>query len=141
MNSLRTTEKKSLNQKKTNMIPYHLIAEFILNGVKWSYESYDYHKAKKDLIENDQHYYDSMWFTAIDHFAIPDRYKQKYKVWRIGKIRSVFFNPDGDMWRFKIGCRYAKNFYLSDFGVKVKPILSEEEDSHGLIQQGLAVKK
>ena len=51
-----------------------------------------------------------------------DELKEKYKLTRIGKLREIHFNPNGEMWRFKIGNKYAKTYYCEDFGIKVRPI-------------------
>ena len=50
---------------------------------------------------------------------MPQALKDKYSVDRIGKLREVHFAPNGKAFRFKIGARYAKTFYIEDFGVKV----------------------
>jgi len=114
------------------MISYELIKEFVFDGVKWSYESYD-HKAATEELKNRNNGFDAL-------FGVPDNIKKKYAVWRIGKLRMVYFDRDGQMCRFKIGQRWAKNFYLQDFGVIVKPMIFKSDDVNDLIGQGLAVE-
>jgi len=115
------------------MIPYELIKDFVFHGVRWSYESYDHKAAMEELNKASSHY------NTL--FGVPDVLKQKHAVWRTGKLRLVYFDKNGQMCRFKIGQRWAKNFYLDDFGVRVKPMIFKSEDALDLIGQGLAVEE
>jgi hypothetical protein len=45
------------------------------------------------------------------------------------------------MYRFKICHHWYKNFYIDDFGVKVKPMIFKSDDKYNLIAQGLAVEE
>jgi len=112
------------------MISYELIKDFVFHGVRWSYESYDHKAAMQEMGTSYKPYID-----------IPDVLKQKHVVWRTGKLRLVYFDKNGQMCRFKIGQRWFKNFYLDDFGVKVKPMIFKSDDELDLIGQGLAVEE
>jgi len=120
------------------MIPHNILKELIIGGVKFHYESYDHKKALEEL----QQLYKSQQSTIqyMSYMGIPDAIKQNHIVWRTGRLWGVFFNKKNEMWRFKIGCRYAKNFYTEDFGVRVKPILFKSDDKYDLIGQGLAIE-
>jgi len=134
------------------MIPYSIIKEFVFGGIRFQYESYDHKKAVEEICQiktaggsvtlgiypcqstTNNPLLDSCW-------AIPDKIKKNHLVWRIGKLRQVYFNPQGEMWRFKIGNKFIKNFYLEDFGVTVKPMIFKSDDYLNLIGQGLAVEE
>jgi hypothetical protein len=73
-------------------------------------------------------------------WSLPDEFKQKHLVWRTGKLRAIRFDSRGDIHSFKIGNKFYKTFYMSEFGIKVKPILSRIDDKHNLIGRGLAVE-
>jgi len=131
------------------MIDYNIVKELVLSGCKYQYDSYDYDKARQEIREIiasgkivdpdlDNQYFGE---TYSKDWVIPDKIKQKHQVWRIGKIRLIKFNNNSEMWYFKIGCRYYKTYYIHDFGVKVKPIISKFDDRWGLIPQGLAIEK
>lgn len=119
------------------MIPYEVIKEFILSGVKYKYLSYDHNAAvaemKQSKIIPNSMFLNSSW-------DIPKNIKQKHAVWRTGKLRQVLFAPDGRMWKFYIGARRAKSFSISDFGVGVKPIIFKSDDMHDLINRGFAIE-
>lgn len=127
------------------MIPYKFIAEFIISGVKFKYLSYDHHAAVEELKNNPNNtnidYLGNQMFAPSESdWIIPDEVKQNHLIWRTGKIRSVSFNPQGQMWKFLIGARRAKSFYLSDFGVNVKPIIFKSDDHLDLIGKDMAVE-
>jgi hypothetical protein len=129
------------------MIPYQAIQEFVVNGIKFSYESYDHKKAMEEIRELERQgkpipYGMKNFFEFVNScFGIPDEIKQNHIVWRTGKLREVYFNSDGKMYRFKIGHHWYKNFYIDDFGVKVKPMIFKSDDKYNLIAQGLAVEE
>jgi hypothetical protein len=112
---------------------YELIKEFVFQGVRFSYESYDHKAAVAELKKANTKY--------EDFYGVPDEIKLNHIVWRTGKLRLVYFDKNGEMCRFKIGQRWAKNFYLPDFGVRVKPMIFKSEDALDLIGQGLAVEE
>jgi hypothetical protein len=118
---------------------YKEIESFILSGCKFQYISYDHKKAVE--------YYKNEWKgekypgnEVPQSYDMPKEIKEKFKVLRTGKLRQIEFAPSGKMWRFKIGAKYAKTYYVRDFGDSVKPILERTQDSHKLIKRGLAVE-
>ena len=128
------------------MIPYQILKELLVEGVRFTYQSYDHKKAVLEMSNNSHisptqknaNYYfglpESCW-------GVPEEVKQNNLVWRIGKLRQITFDKNGKMVMFKIGCRWSKTFYLDDFGVKVKPMIFKSDDVHDLIGQGLAVEE
>ena len=127
------------------MIPYELIVKFIISGIKFKYLSYDHHAAVEELNNSSNNtnigYLGNNMFTiSVRDWTIPDEVKQNNIVWRTGKIRKIHFNPDGKMWKFYIGAKRAKGFYLDDFGVNVKPIIFKSDDHLDLIGRNLAVE-
>jgi hypothetical protein len=127
------------------MMPYEYIVNLIVSGVKFKYLSYDHRAAVEELKGNPSnlnvgHLGNHMFSPPEEHWIIPDEIKQNHLVWRTGKIRDVSFNPNGKMFKFRIGARRAKAFYLSDFGVNVKPIIFKSDDNLNLINQGLAIE-
>lgn len=126
------------------MIPYQELLKIVTEGCKFSYESYDHKKAREEIktLGTNVVYQANNYFEMFDScYGIPDYIKQNHIVWRIGKLRSVKFNPDGKMCKFYIGARWAKVFFLEDIGVKVKPIIFKSDDSFDLIGQGLAIEE
>ena len=97
------------------------IKKFILSGCKYKYYSYDHKKALVD-------YHKTEWEKTLNYnpscFDISDELKEKYKIEKIGKLRQIHFNPNGEMFRFKIGNKYAKTYHPDDFGKTVFPILN-----------------
>jgi hypothetical protein len=91
------------------------LASMLLSGCYIEYKSYDHYKAVIDFEKT---------FNGKDHhfncWDIPDEIKEKHVVWRLGKLREIHFLPNGEMWRFKIGAKYAKTFYVEDAGVNFK---------------------
>jgi hypothetical protein len=123
------------------MIPYEILKELVINGVKFKYESYDHKKALKEYEQTQSTSAStSNWACANLAWGIPDNIKKNHAVWRVGRLWEVYFNKKGEMYRFKIGCHYAKNFYLDDFGITVKPIIFKSDDKYDLIGQDLAVE-
>lgn len=121
------------------MIPYNIISELVISGCKFKYESYKHKEALEDYQkqkQNSTNYLDLL----CNGYSVPDEYKLKHLTWRIGKIREIHFNKDCKMWRFKVGNKYYKTFYISDFGVRFKPILFKSDDKYDLISQGLAIE-
>jgi hypothetical protein len=125
------------------MIPYEQLVKFIASGVKFKYVSYDHRAAVEEIKTSGVNIiFDARnYFEKIDScYAIPDNIKQKHAVWRTGKVRMIKFSPNGIMWKFYIGARRAKAFYLNDFGIEVKPIIFKSDDELDLIGRGLAVE-
>jgi len=117
--------------------------ELIANAVKWHYESYD-HKAAVEEIRQTKHvikttnHFDGFNFRS---YPISDELKQKYAHMKIGKLRTMKFDPDGMIQKMYVGRsnKYAKAFFPQDVGDTIKPILNPNDDKFGLIQAGLAV--
>ena len=102
------------------------IKEIIMSGCKFRYISYDHKKALVDYREN---YNPSLGNNGTEYknptpscYYMPQQYKDKYRVERVGKLRAIFFNPIGEICKVKIGNKYTKSFYPSDFGVSVFPL-------------------
>lgn len=129
------------------MIPYQALKELILSGVRFSYESYDHKKAMEEIEQikksgNPISYQQKNMFQFANcSYGVPDEIKANHIIWRTGKLRLVYFDKNGQMCRFKIGQRYFKNFYLEDFGVRVKPMIFKSDDEFNLIGQGLAIEE
>ena len=129
------------------MMSYEAIKEVVFEGCKFSYESYDHKKAIAEIEQikatggNVPYQMKNMFESVNSSWGVPDCIKQNHVVWRTGKLRLVYFDKNGQMCRFKIGQRYYKNFYLEDFGVKVKPLIFKSADRWDLIGQGLAVEE
>jgi len=117
--------------------------ELIANAVKWHYESYD-HKAAVEEIMKTRHVikttnnYDGFNFRS---YPISDELKVKYAHMKIGKLRSMKFDPEGMIAKMYVGrsSKYCKGFFPQDVGKSIKPILNPNDDKFGLIQAGLAV--
>jgi hypothetical protein len=118
---------------------YHEIESFILSGCKFQYISYD-HKKAADYYKNEWKGEKYLGPKIPQSYGMPKEIKEKFQVLRTGKLRQIEFSPNGKMWRFKIGAKYAKTYYRDDFGDSVKPILDPKQDVHKLIKRGLAVK-
>lgn len=117
------------------MISNSIIMELIADGVQWYYLSYD-HKAavmatNPPLTSN----------VGWAHHWIPDDIQQQFPLWRVGKLRSLRFDPDGMINRMYIGrmFKFAKRFFPQEVGETVKPILNKHNDKHGLINAGIAI--
>lgn len=133
------------------MIPYEILKELIIHGVRFSYVSYDHKKAIAEIEEIKKtgiNPYPPM-VIDINHFLglpnsywmIPDEVKKNHIVWRAGRVWEVFFNKDRRICRVKVGNRYPKSFQVEDFGVIVKPMIFKSDDKYDLIGQGLAVEE
>lgn len=102
------------------------LKQIIISGCKFKYKSYDFRAAKIEFIST----LDSREipeFEESDKLCsdyMPKYLKEKHLVWREGKLRSVDFNPNGDIYRCKIGThiKFAKTFFLEDFGESVFPL-------------------
>lgn len=108
---------------ETNMTTHELL-DIIKTGCKFEYKSYDHKKAVEIYKETPQYIKHQSEFKEVPNcFYMPDEIKEQTAVWKVGKVRSIKFSPIGKIQTVKIGNRYSKTFYLSDFGVTVKPIL------------------
>lgn len=118
--------------------------ELISEGVQWYYLSYDHKAAVDELMQAGT----SVHFSGsaptkpdYSYFPVPNEVKNNHLVWRVGKLRSMRFDPDGMINRMYIGrmYKYAKVFSPRDMGKTVKPILNWNCDRWGLISAGLAI--
>jgi len=119
-----------------NRIPEQIFKELILKGVnEFMYESYDHKSAVEHGAKPNT--------KATDWMDVPDQLKQKFLIWRRGKIRDMAFCPDGGIKKIYVSNKflYKKVFYPTQFGLTVKPIIFESDDEHGLIKKGLAHKQ
>jgi hypothetical protein len=110
--------------------------ELIANGTLWYYQSYD-HKA---AIEEMQKLYPT--YHVYKNSPVPDEFKRSNVIWRIGKLRTMTFDPDGMIEKMYVGRSYkfTKKFFPEEIGtVLIKPILNYNNDKYGLIKAGLAV--
>lgn len=114
--------------------------DLIADGVLWWYISYDY---KAALEAYNQIHPDSKLasnFSSVINF-LPPQILTGHVKWRVGKLRTVKFDPDGLVSRIYIGrsSMYAKRFFPNEVGEFVKPILKSYNDKYGLLSAGLAV--
>lgn len=109
--------------------------ELIANGTLWYYESYDHKRA----IEEVQQKYPKSKIHKNE--PVPNDIKRNHIVWRIGKLRTMMFDPDGMIKKMYIGrsFKYAKCFFPEQVGETVKPIINVKTDKLGLIKAQLAV--
>jgi hypothetical protein len=122
------------------MIPHEILKKYIMNGVRFLYESYDHKKALEEMKQINSTANGFQRYVLGD---IPLEIKKNHIVWRTGKLWELHFNKNGEMSVFKIGRfpPYVKTFYLDDFGIKVKLMIFKSDDKHDLIGQGLAVEE
>jgi len=119
--------------------------ELISEGVLWYYLSYDHKAAVDELMQGGTHVNISGASTTrrpdYSYFPVPDEIKRNHLMWRVGKLRSMRFDPDGMINRMYIGnmYKYAKCFFPYEVGKTVKPILNWHRDRWGLISAGLAI--
>lgn len=103
---------------------YSELIKIILSGCKFMYYSYDHKKALAEY--KDQYITDYKILPNPNCWDMPKELKEKYKIEKIGRLRQIDFAPNGQAWRFKIGCKYSKTFYVEDFGVNIFPLNSNE---------------
>jgi hypothetical protein len=114
--------------------------ELIANGVQWYYLSYD-HKRAIEALSQQYPLINATPKKGFHHEWIPDEIKQQFPLWKMGKLRSMRFDPDGMINRLYVGhmFKYAKCFFPSQLGKELKPILHPNSDTYGLIKAGLAI--
>jgi hypothetical protein len=100
--------------------------ELVANGVQWYYLSYDHKRA----IEAFGQQYPVIKKKGFYYEWIPNEIKQLFPQWKIGKLRSMRFDPNGMINRIYIGhyFKYAKCFFPEQVGRDVKPILHPNSD-------------
>lgn len=119
--------------KITESTTYEQLMKIIISGCKFKYYSYDHKKALKEYETTEEYsalvddgFKSIFGDRKIDCYDIPNYLKEKYKTERVGKLRSIDFAPNGKAWKFRIGAKYAKVYYISDFGKTVFPIKIED---------------
>jgi hypothetical protein len=97
----------------TEILNHHLA------GGKFTYPSYDHNKAAEEFKQT-QEYADlselNRMFGGIgklDKYMIPPEIRAKHGIRRNGKLRSIYFDNNGQLFRVKIGARYSISFYNS----------------------------
>lgn len=117
-----------------------MIMYLITLGVKWEYSSFDFKKAKEDYLQLHAstlpQYH--QFIKDIQSWDMPKHLKLKNRRLRVGTVRNIQFAKNRP-WRFKIGHKYPKSFYLKDFFIALRPILTKEQDIYGLLYSNLAV--
>lgn len=119
------------------MIGNSVIMELIANCVLWHYESYDHKAAIAEFGNPYSPNADKAWLIN----SLPDELKEKYAHMKVGKLRTMKFDPDGMVAKMYVGrsFKYCKAFFPQDVGVSIKPILNPNDDKFNLIKAGLAV--
>jgi len=120
------------------MIGNSVLMELIANGTLWYYQSYNYKAAVEEFKLNNKNSYPTQHIPS-EYIGI--NLKQKHKVMRIGKLRTMTFDPDGMVQKMYIGrsFKFTRRFFPEQVGVDVKPIINIHADKYGLIKAGLAV--
>ena len=128
------------------MIGNSVIMELIADGVLWHYESYDHKAAVEELMQMGMNVHISGAATAprpdYSYYTVPDQMKLKHADMKVGKLRTMKFDPDGMIAKMYVGrsFKYAKAFFPQEIGTeRIKPILNINCDKYNLIQAGLAV--
>jgi hypothetical protein len=123
------------------VVPYDIIKELIINGVRFKYLSYNHKKALEWL--NTTQKYTTPNQTLIKISYVPNELKDQFPIWRTGRIWEITFNRVGEIVKVYIGKnpKFKKAFYIQDFGIKFKPILFISDDKHNLITNNLAVEE
>lgn len=114
--------KETSNNNKTATDVYTLLC-VVVSGCKFKYMSYDHKKAMEEYNYSKEYEEVRKWVKNPKSWDMPQELKDKYKVERVGKLRRIDFNPDGEPWRFYIGNKYAKSYRVEDFGVEVFPLV------------------
>jgi hypothetical protein len=114
-------------EKLIDVLGYDKLFQLIVSGVRFDYVSYDHKKAMSEYNESDEFADYRLSYRNPKSWDIPDSLKDKYRVIRKGKLRSIQFNPVGKVWRFSIGSKFSKTYSINDFGVKVIPYIDIDE--------------
>lgn len=122
------------------MISNSILMELIANGTLWYYQSYDHRAAIDEMRMN------GMLPSYVDdyNFGVPIEFRRSNIVWRIGKLRTMTFDPDGFVRKMYVGrsFKFTKCFFPRDVGtVLIKPIINPQEDKYNLIKDGLAINE
>ena len=127
------------------VVPYDIIKELIINGVRFKYLSYNHKKALEFInctSNNTANNYNNNGFP-FPYYGITNELKDQFPIWRTGRIWEITFNRVGEIVKVYIGKnpKFKKAFYIQDFGIKFKPILFISDDKHNLITNNLAVEE
>lgn len=124
------------------LLSYEELTSFITKNIKYLYDSYDHKLAAEAFKLTDEYknigYGAFNYMNKIDSYDIPEDIKREFLIKKVGTLRTINF-VGSKMFKFRIGNRYAKVFYTSDFGRSVKPIIHPDDDKYDLIRRGLAV--
>lgn len=92
-----------------------------LKGGQFEYKSFHYKEARQEFLSTeagDCFTNPSHWlFIESPYISKHDMSKEiieKHSYWRLGKIRSVNFNPNGSILRIYIGAKWARPFYYNN---------------------------
>lgn len=102
---------------------YDELIKTIVSGCKFKYYSYDHKKAIEEYQNNSKYSNLAIYDPNPDCYRLPNDLKLKYRTERIGKLRTINFGANGRAYRFYIGARYSKTFFIEDFGVNVFPLI------------------
>lgn len=122
-------------------VPYDIIKELIINGIRYKYLSYD-HKKTLEWLNNIHNYPNNPNFNNTVRY-IPNEFKNQFPIWQTGRIWELKFNRIGEIVKVYIGKnpKYKKAFYVNDFGIKFKPMLFLSDDKHNLIANHFAIEE
>jgi hypothetical protein len=102
------------------------LKQIVISGCKFRYKSYDFKKAKSDFIsivdERNKEDFEKDDRLCSDY--MPKELKEKYLVWRDGKVWDIELGSNGTIYRYKVGVNkmFAKTFYCDDMGVSIFPL-------------------
>lgn len=107
---------------QANELTLSKILKHHLSGGKFEYKSFDFKKAVEEFekteafekLDNSWPFFNNPY--KLEKYDIPEYIREKYSFWRHGKVRSIEFNPNGSIYRIKIGARYAITIY--EYNVK-----------------------
>ncbi len=128
------------------VVPYDIIKELIISGVKFNYLSYSHKLAigwmNSNILINNLLSSPSSTTMQHSHDYVPDSIRDQFPLWQTGKIWELKFNRISEIVKVYIGKnpKYKKAFYIQDFGVKFKPIIFKSDDKYNLIANGFAVE-
>jgi len=94
------------------MIGNSILMELISNGTLWYYQSYD-HKAAIDEMRMNGMLPDYVVNDQYRTMSVPIEFKRSNLVWRIGKLRTMTFDPDGFVKKMYVGrsFKFTKCFF------------------------------
>lgn len=113
--------------KLIDVLGYDKLFKLIVSGVRFDYVSYDHKKYMIEYNESDEFANYRSVYLNPKSWDVPDSLKDKYRIVKKGKLRSIQFNPMGKACRFSIGSKFSKKYTIDDFGVKVIPCIDIDE--------------